>query len=106
MEIAMDRITELTNSVDDLSREARELRGEIRNRTRQMWIAIGVLVLLFVGVVFAVLDNSHQIDANNKKFCPLVSILIPKPGEPSATTPRGEIMVDSARKVFKEFHCE
>lgn len=102
----MDRITELNNSVDDLSREARELRAEIRRRTRAVWVAVGVLVVVSAVMAYLIAGNSRQIDENNKKFCPLVSILIPGPGEPQSSTPRGVVVADQARVLFKEFHCE
>lgn len=108
----MSTSDELTNSVKDLARQARELNAELNRQTRTLWavIAVGGLILL-TAVLFAYhvsLNNAEQIKDNNQKWCPIVTLLIPQPGEPEATTPRGLIIQERAERLAADsnFNCE
>jgi hypothetical protein len=106
----MDRINELKESVDQLSRDAENVRREQHRQTRALWIAIvavAVAGLLFtVATLLLVKRDADQIEHNNGKFCPMISILIPAPGTPTTTTPRGKIVTARAEQLFKDFHCD
>jgi hypothetical protein len=40
-----------------------------------------------------------------RSTCMFVLAFIPKPGEPPATTERGELLADSARRLYTVFQC-
>lgn len=101
----MDKIDTLTAAVDQLSREGSELRGELRRRTRVLWGAIGVGAVLFVALILGVVDNSQEIEENNLKLCPIVTLMVPKPGDSRSTTPRGQVVAERATRLAKEYHC-
>jgi hypothetical protein len=99
----------LSISVDELSTEVHSLRAEHRRNTSALWGAIvvcGVAVLILGGIGFHVgLDNRRSIEENNRRWCPMVGVLLPSKGDPQPTTERGRIVVDSARQLYKDFGC-
>ena len=106
----MDKIRELNASVDDLIDQARTIRTELRRQTRTIWlvfiaacvvIGLSIAALALVGV-----DQSNQINENNRKFCPVLSAFVPQPGEPPPSTPRGRIVAENFEQLLKDFHCE
>lgn len=105
----MDKLDELTRSVNRLAREASELRFELVRRTRLLWVALIALFIATVvvtGAAYAVtLDNAHAIERNNQKLCPMITILLPLPGDPPSTTDRGRLIIERAERVARDFHC-
>lgn len=105
----IERLERLSASVDELSVEVGNLRNEHRRNTSVLWGAIiaGVLLLLILGSVAfgVVLSNKRAIEENNRRWCPMVSVLIPKAGEPEPDTERGRTVVQNARQLHKDFRC-
>lgn len=104
----MQRIVNLNESVDALATDARLLRMEMRKRTRTMWTAIIVGAVLLAAAICATYiitsNNSHQIDANNQKFCPIIESL----AAPGATTPKGVTIQNQMNRLLhdRHFDCE
>lgn len=103
----MDRINDLTISVDELATEARNIRTELRQKNRIMWAAIvvsAIVMVLLIGVVYTITsNNSDQIEANNKKFCPVLSAL----AQPGASTQHGVQITEAFRRLEHDgkFDC-
>lgn len=113
----------LTDSVDHLTEETSRLRSDVMGTreelvrqsalmrkqmvsTRLVMVAMFVVLLCSVAAAFTVsLKNGEAIAENNKKFCPLVLILVPQPGVPVATTTRGIQIGRDALRIAKEFGC-
>ncbi len=104
-----ERITNLTNSVDDLAAEARNIRAELRRRTAALWFAVtvgGVILAVVVAAAVVVsLDNRRAIESNNQRWCPLVGLLINRPGQADASTPRGARIAAEADALSARFRC-
>lgn len=104
-----ESLNSLRLSVDELATEVHALRAEHRRNTSLLWATLlaGALILLIVAAfAFGVaLDNRRAIEANNRRWCPMVGVLLPKPGEPKPDTERGRIVVDSARQLYEDFGC-
>ena len=105
-----ENLAELKTSVDRLSDEATDIRAQLRSRTRALWVAItvgGILLTVVLAAAVAVtLNNSQRIARNNQKFCPFIGILIPQPGDPQPTTPRGVKVGEDAARVSHDFGCQ
>lgn len=92
-------IQTLTESVDRLKTETHDLRDhvqnleeELRRQTAATRLAIGAVFLLLACTIVAAfmvtLDNKRDIEANNRRWCPVVEPLAPRPGDPEpAGTP-------------------
>jgi hypothetical protein len=50
-------------------------------------------------------DNRRSIEVNNRRWCPLVALLVPQKGDPGPTTERGRIIADRATELYEEFRC-
>lgn len=104
-----ERLTNLTQAVDELADEARAIRSELRRRTAALWVAVltgGVVLLVVVAAAVVVsLDNARAIEDNNRRWCPLVGLLVDKPGEAPATTARGARISAEATGLARQFHC-
>jgi hypothetical protein len=103
------RIEALTTSVDTLAEEVHSLRGEVRKRTAALWAAIvvcGVVVLIIGGIAFTVgLNNQRALAENNRRWCPVVEVMLPNPGEAPPESERGRNLVASARQLYRDFGC-
>lgn len=95
----------------ETSNKTQELRrllavATLRSQNRRRTIAI----LTIIGLVAAGgYSNSRAIDRNNLKLCPLVSITIPRPGDPLPAPghagDRGRSVIANARAVQSAFGC-
>lgn len=103
---ALDRLDELTDEVPRLSAAVAEQALETRRRTRLLWGALLVGALILAGMIAVTLDNSRAIDANNQKLCPILSLLIPRPGDAQPQTPRGQEVASRASLVYEAYHCD
>ncbi len=112
----MKTINELNGTVEMLSGRVHELAEELRASNRELrrrtntlrYVLIGMGVLLVVAIVAAasvLLDNRQQIEANNRKFCPLIEPFVVRPGDPPSTTPRGRQIAASFDKLAGDFQC-
>ena len=101
----MDQIIALRQDVESLTSEVGRLHRAFSRRS----LAIILLVFAFlVALLFAFRvqeENQRQIDKNNARWCPLVSLLTVKPGEAKPTTLRGIQIADQAATLAKEFNC-
>jgi hypothetical protein len=106
----MQQLEELRLSVDGLSDDSKHIRAEMRRRTWVLgWLLAGGVVVLACAVLAAYtvsLNNQRDIAANNRKWCPMVGLLILKPGDPRPTTARGLRIVDSAQQLYTQFGCD
>lgn len=102
-------VEDLSTFVGDLSTKVDRLNREHRRNTSALWGAIlaGALILLLLGVLaFSVsLSNRRAIEDNNRRWCPMVGVLLPKPGEPPPNNERSRVVVENARKLYREFGC-
>lgn len=105
----MERIQNLTDAVRDLRSEAQEIRRELKRRTNVLaWLFAGGAVILTCALLAAYtvsLNNQRNIEESNRKWCPLVRLLIPQPGQALPTTARGREMVVNATKLYHDFGC-
>lgn len=99
----------LTASVDVLTEEVNSLKREVHRKTSVLWAAIvacAVVVVILGAIGFTVgLDNRRAVEENNRRWCPMVGVLIPRPGEEVPTTERGRIVIDNAKQLYKDFGC-
>lgn len=119
----MEQVENLRASVVQLSADSKEIRAELaasraetRRRTDAMAQRTRLLAWLFAagGVILACallaayqvsLNNQAALDKSNRQWCPLVSLLIPKPGDAQATTERGKELEENARSLYTSFGC-
>jgi type VI protein secretion system component VasK len=105
----VERIQTLTDAVRDLRGEAQEIRRELKRRTTLLaWLFAAGAVILACALLAAYtvsLNNQRAIEESNRKWCPMVQIMIPRPGEAQATTERGRQFVDNARQLYADFGC-
>ncbi len=112
----MKTINELSATVDRLSERVHELaetvrvgNTELRRRTNTLRLVVLALVVVVAIAISAattvLLDNRAQLEANNRKFCPLIEPFVVKPGDPPSTTPRGRQIAASFAQISKDFHC-
>lgn len=105
----MERIQNLATAVGDLRNEGVAIRLELRRRTTLLaWLFVaGAVVLTFA--LFAAytvsLNNQAAIQESNRKWCPMVALLIPAPGESRASTQRGKDIETNARELYTTFGC-
>jgi hypothetical protein len=103
--IDQDQMDRLTVAIEGLSANARAVK---RASDRQSALATGVAVFLAIGLVWlsvTAFDSARQIDESNRRWCPMVALLIPAPGDPPPTTPRGIQLVAQARTLSESFGC-
>lgn len=103
----------MKEAVNRLHESVELLREELRNTKRALWagIAIGITAtLLIVGVSYRSLDQNQEaisaaIAESNRKFCPILLIFVPRPGEPGPSTGRGQIVAERVTALAREFGC-
>lgn len=95
-----------TTRIAEQTQELAEQTHEIARRTRALWAALIVGGLVLAGLIFVSLDNHRTIDANNRRWCPMVGLLIPKPGDAPPSTERGREVVVSALQLWQDFDCD
>lgn len=105
----MERIQNLANAVGELRKEGEGIRRELRRRTALLaWLfAAGAVILVCcIAAAYTVsLNNQAAIEKSNRQWCPMVSLLIPTPGEARASTPRGKDLEANARLLYTTFGC-
>jgi hypothetical protein len=105
----MERIQNLADAVTNLRAEGEAIRQELRRRTTVLaWLFAAGAVILACALLAAYtvsLNNQRAINESNRKWCPMVQIMIPRPGEAQATTERGREFVDNARRLYQDFGC-
>jgi hypothetical protein len=105
----MERIQNLADAVTNLRAEGEAIRQELRRRTTVLaWLFAAGAVILACALLAAYtvsLNNQAAIEKSNRQWCPLVGLLIPRPGEARATTPRGQDLEANARALYASFGC-
>ncbi len=96
-------------ALEDLGKEATGIREEIRRVNRITWLVGGAFVLIIVVTIIVgfvvVLDNRQSIEENNRRWCPLVGLLVVRPSDPQPTTERGRLIAERARGLSTQFRC-
>ncbi len=100
-----------------------DLHAQLRSYTRAHWVTAGVgaVVALILGIgVFVVASNAADtaavtrantaaIEANNQKLCPMVTSIIPGPGDPRPPAgpagDRGRLVIGKFEQLARDFHC-
>lgn len=100
---------DIRKSLGDLAAEAQGIRREIQRVNRLTWLVGGAAVLIIaftIAVGFhVVLDNQRSIEENNRRWCPLVGLLVARPSDPPPTTERGRLIAERAAGLSNQFHC-
>lgn len=104
-----ESLKDLTASVDRLANETHSLRADVRKRTAALWVGVlacALAVIVIGAIAFTVgLSNRRAIQENNLRWCPMVAVLLPAPGETAPTTERGRILVANAKQLYQDFGC-
>ena len=99
----------MTKAVQDLQTEVGRLRQSFDHRTwAAAWIAVGLVVVLAGSVGAAVsvqASNDRRIRESEQRWCPIVSLLIPRPGDPPPSTDRAKLLAERATELATEFDC-
>lgn len=95
----------LTKAVQDLRTEVDKLRREFRRRTVVVALLSVALILTVVAGLVLQASNESRIAANNRRWCPMVTLLIPGPGDAPPGTPRGREIAARAEILADEFRC-
>lgn len=101
----MERIEDLTESVKGLRSEVGALRAAFRARTRTVVVVALVLVVVVVMVTRVQASNERRLQENNRRWCPLVALLIPQSGDAAPTTQRGREIAQRAQSLARDFRC-
>lgn len=100
----------LTTSIDALTSEARELRRDLRARTRALWAAVVALALIIVvgvpAVAIVTLNNQDEIRDNNQRWCPTLSLLLPQPGDKVPNNERTRLVIQRTTDLAVSFGCD
>lgn len=113
LEVIATSLSELNRNITNLSKDwdmlRSEVRTEIRTRTFSLWLvmAAAFALIITIGLTAYAVGNDYQrdIEENNRRWCPLVSLLVPQPGDPVPTTERGRIIAQRATELYREFRC-
>jgi hypothetical protein len=98
-------VEELKTQISDVEREIVLLRRSFSHRT---WAAVAVAVALVIagGLVLRVqVENDRRIRESEQKLCPIVSLLIPQPGDPTPAAGRPQLLAGRAARLAQEFEC-
>jgi hypothetical protein len=107
----MNEPDELKAAVDRLTDEAAVFRAQLRRTNRTQWVAIAALVIVLavvIGAAAQIISNFRgQIEANNARFCPLLRIFVPGPGEPEPSTSNGQRITAAISRLEHDpnFRC-
>ncbi len=102
--------TVLRTDLADTRTELRSGNAEAKKQTTNTRIGIGLIFVLLACTIAAVLTmtvaNQRAIEANNRKFCPLIGLLGPSSSAPAAT-PKGRLIEQRAAELAKDptFRC-
>lgn len=101
-------VDSLAAGVSTLNDELVATNGRLTKQTRALWFAIGgpglvVAVVLVVGM-FIVLDNRSAIEENNRRWCPMLALILPDPGA-SPPTEEGREFVAEAESLYRDYGC-
>lgn len=103
-------LDELTASVETLSVDVQDLARALRSRTLNLRIAIIGLAVVVAVAIFAasnvLLSNDRAIQESNRRWCPVVTALVPRPGDPQPTTERGRVVAAQFVRLTAEFGCD
>jgi len=85
------------------------LREDVRKQTRALRWAIAVGALILLGLGWVAVDNHNRVAALQHKMCPMVTIVIPGPGDPQPPAgpagDRGRDVIGRATKLAGAFGC-
>ena len=104
-----EAVKTLIQQGDSTARYIEGLRKDIRKQTRALrWtVGVGLLVLASLGLV--AVDNHNRVAALQQKMCPMVTIVIPGPGDPQPPPgpegDRGRDVIARATKLAGAFGC-
>ena len=106
---------DLAQVVRDLRGEARDLRRVVEHHTTALKVRTVVVAALLAALAVAgagVAVELHQqvtatrrAAADQRRLCPLVELLIPRPGDAPPLTRRGIEMTQAARDYATAIHC-
>jgi hypothetical protein len=111
-----DRPEDLESSVQILIRQGNVtvltfegLREDIRKQTRALRWAIGVGLVILLSLGLVVVDNHNRVESLQRKMCPMVTVVIPGPGDPQPPAgkagDRGRDVIGRATKLAGAFGC-
>lgn len=101
----MEQVEELTATVRGLREDVGRLRRAFDRRTLA-FIAVAVAVGIAIVVAVRVqAENERRLQQADRRWCPLISVLVPRPGDAPATTPRGRQVAERAADLASKFHC-
>jgi multidrug efflux pump subunit AcrA (membrane-fusion protein) len=93
----------------EAAKAQREATQAQRERTRTLTrasLVVGVFLLASIVLLgFAAVDSRHRVQESERRWCPMVSLLIPGRGEPGPTTQRGVQITEQAKALAKVFGC-
>jgi hypothetical protein len=95
----------LTIAVTDLRAEVARLRREFQRRNIVVALLCVALLVAVLGMIRIQLSNDARIRENNLRWCPMVSVLVPGPGDAPAATPRGREIAARASILADQFGC-
>lgn len=101
----MTDIPDLKISVDQLSAEAAKLRRMLR------WVVVvGACVIVTLGGAIAAaavvqVSNSQAIAENNARWCPMLELLVPQPGDAPPATDRARRIIQQAQALADAYGC-
>lgn len=110
----MQQIIELRAAVDRLSDESQQIRREMHRRTRVFIAAVlvgGIVLAAVVCAAFMVsLNNRQAIEESQRRWCPVVEPLAPKPGDPppqgnAEQRERSQRIRDEFSRLVTDFGC-
>ncbi|HET8661051.1 MAG TPA: hypothetical protein VFM55_18900 [Micromonosporaceae bacterium] len=104
-----ESVDALRGGTDLLRRELVATNDRLSRQTRALWWAIAVpgvvmAVVIVVGMVVG-LDNRRAIDESNRRWCPMVGLLLPEPGEAPPSTERSRRILAEAKTLYEAFGC-
>lgn len=93
----------------EAAKAQREATQAQRERTKGLTrgsLVVGALLFIAITLLgFAAVDSRQRVQESERRWCPMVSLLIPGPGEPAPTTQRGIQIVAQARTLSASFGC-
>lgn len=102
-------VRELVDASEVMKTVVQGLETAMRYRTQAFrWAVVAFsAVALVLGVVL--LDNRLRIDAFQRKLCPMVTVIIPRPGDavppPGPAGDRGREVIARSTDLAKDFGC-
>ena len=99
----------LIDASTETNRYIQALETQLRSRTRALWGAIIASAVVVVVLGAGWVDNRAGIADLQQKMCPMVTSIIPRPGDPQPPPgpagDRGRLVIARFAALAKEFGC-